>query len=342
MLLKEEGVLIRLQEVAKLFINGRIHVAKSIKMNKNYVFFLRERIAKLMEPLTATTFITTIWNILKFRGLTLSILVIAWFYMFFNDRNMNFNDIDLFLLISIAIIVFFIPYVYEFYKFIESNRTRINNLKQINSTSLDIIVHCYVCGNRTFSFSDLTKFIENVPNFAWDSSNYVGVLISTNIIKVKRGGNNAVYEIHNSIFKRMHKLLPCKEDILTSYKIDFEHLNQTMENIHEAHFKSFSPEIIVELYKVIELVSEIEFKNLKFQKIIDELKEKMNFLSDELTINNHSAVRNKNMYSIFNPNEKYNNNKYKDIEEYKSAAYFCINKSKELSNFFDIEAIIKR
>ena len=51
-----------------------------------------------------------------------------------------------------------------------------------------------------------------------------------------------------------------------------------MENIHEAHFKSFSPEIIVELDKVIELVSEIEFKNLKFQKIIDELKEKMNFL----------------------------------------------------------------
>lgn len=303
--------------------------------------FLSDWIAKLMEPLT-TTFITTIWNILKFRGLTLSILVIAWFYMFFNDGNTNYNDIDLFLLISIAIIVFFIPYVYEFSKFIVSNQTRINNLKQINSTSLDIIVHCYVNGKRTFSFSDLTKFIEDVPNFAWDSGNYVGVLISTNIIKEKRGGNNAVYEIHNSIFKRMQKLLPCKEDILTSYKIDFEHLNQTMENIHEAHFKFFSREIIVELDKVIELVSKIEFKNLKFQKIIDELNEKMKFLSDELNINDHPAVSNKNMLTIFNPREQYNKKSQTDIDEYKSAAYFCINKSKELSDFFDIEAIIKR
>ena len=294
-----------------------------------------------MEPLTATTFITTIWNILKFRGLTLSILVIAWFYIFFNDRNMNYNDIDLFLLISIAIIVFFIPYVCEFYKFIESNRTRISNLKQINSISLGIIVHCYVYGTRTFSFSDLKKFIEDVPNFAWDSSNYVGVLISTNIIE-NRGGNNAVYEIHNSIFKRMQKLLPCKEDILTSYKIDFEHLNQTMKKIHEADFKFFSREIIVELDKVIELVSKIEFKNLKFQKIIDELNEQMKFLSDELNNNDHPAAIGRDMLTIFNPNERYNRKSDRDIYEYERAAYFCINKSKELSNFFNIEAIIKR
>ena len=172
----------------------------------------------------------------------------------------------IFVLVLVAIIAIF---GWEFIKFRINRHKILANLSQLGKTQILILIDCYIKSVRFFNYESIKhseKEIGEFGEFGLRFPDHMVPLIHSNVIIAEQRGGISGYEINKSVWNKLAKILPNRDDFLTHKNLKLDELLPHLNHLVNAYYGCINIGTLNAIGEILPRCEDSEFSERQINK----------------------------------------------------------------------------